>query len=106
LHRVRKHLRKHWPKYAAGLAGIAVLLFILRPTEPEGVTHGNPHAGEQMASEYRDEAARACRERDYGECTRDLDRARAIDPASEALPEVKAMRDAIDRAMRDGAVPR
>ncbi len=134
LHRVRKHLRKHWSKYAAGLAGVAVLLLMLRPEQPEGVTHGNPYAapqtdgaspalrpgsgkagdvpsapperGRNLGAEYRAEASRACAERDYAECALDLDRARATDPDGERSPEVKAMRDAIDRAMRDGAVPR
>jgi DNA-directed RNA polymerase specialized sigma24 family protein len=106
IHRVRKHLRKQWPKYAAGIAGVVVLFLLLRREEPDGVTHANPHTGRDEAAQYRDEAAHECREHDYAACARDLDRARARDPAGEALPDVKVMRDAIDRAMRDGAVPR
>jgi hypothetical protein len=42
-------------------------------------------------------AARECRARAFEACERDLDLAQKIDPASESLPAVKAMRREIDR---------
>jgi hypothetical protein len=86
--------------------GPAVLAFFLHGREPgEAVVSSRPPR-DRTAVDWRHDAADACRQSEYGACARDLDEARALDPAGEALPEVRAMRQAIERATLDGGAPR
>ena len=45
------------------------------------------------ASQWRDKAVAACNGAQWEECLTDLDRARALDPAGDDAPIVKATRD-------------
>jgi DNA-directed RNA polymerase specialized sigma24 family protein len=106
LHRAREHLRKRWAGYAAGVIAAIALLFMGR-REDSSMTGGGAPSGAQVEAAYaRSRAAGECHDRDFAACERDLDEARAIDPRGDRSPEVRAMRDAIEQARRDGAVPR
>jgi DNA-directed RNA polymerase specialized sigma24 family protein len=106
LHRAREHLRKRWPAYAGGFAFAVVLLIATHQEDSSLTGAGNPHAMQDRAREIRDRAAGECRDGAYAACERDLDGARQLDPDGELRPEVRTMRQAIEHAMRDGAVPR
>jgi DNA-directed RNA polymerase specialized sigma24 family protein len=111
--RAREHLRKRWPLYASAAGALLIVVWIHEP-EPVTVGHSRPPPESTTApsmapsasapaaplgsSDYRDKAARECRARAFEACERDLDLAQKIDPASESLPEVKAMRREIDRS--------
>jgi DNA-directed RNA polymerase specialized sigma24 family protein len=106
--RARDHLRRRWPLYAAG-ASAALLLLWIRNQEPAMVSAPNPYARgsasateppEMRAQTYRDKAARECRDGAFDACERDLDEAKKADPASENRPDVKEMRQAIERSKR------
>jgi DNA-directed RNA polymerase specialized sigma24 family protein len=106
LHRAREHLRKSWAGYAAGVA-VAIALLFLGRHEDSSMTGAAPPRDDEAAAAYaRSRAAGECHDRDFVACKRDLDEAKAIDPGGEARPEVRAMRDAIQYGLLDGAVPR
>ena len=82
--------------FAALLAGM-MFLHVGPWREPQTVGHGRPHEDErkQIAAEQRRIAADWCKERNWDECEKALDRAARIDAQGERAAEVSALREAI-----------
>jgi DNA-directed RNA polymerase specialized sigma24 family protein len=106
LHRAREHLRKNWTSYAAGFVFAFGLLYMTHRDDPSATGGAPPPAAVDQARYVRERAADECRDGAYAQCEHDLDLAKRLDPDGEQRPEVRALRDAIEHAMRDGAVPR
>ena len=88
--------------FAALVAGIAVVLYAGPWREPVTVGHGRPADDErkQIAAEQRRIAADWCKERNWDECEKALDRAARIDSQGDRAAEVSALRDAIAAGRR------
>jgi DNA-directed RNA polymerase specialized sigma24 family protein len=88
--------------FAALVGGVAVVLYAAGPwREPESVGHGRrDDERAQIAAEQRRIAADLCKERNWDECEKALDRAARIDAQGERAAEVSALREAIAAGRR------
>jgi len=89
--------------FAALVGGVAMVLYAAGPwREPVTVGHGRPADDErkQIAAEQRHVAADWCKERNWDECEKALDRAARIDAQGDRAAEVSALRDAIAAGRR------
>jgi DNA-directed RNA polymerase specialized sigma24 family protein len=87
--------------FAALLAGM-MILHVGPWNQPETVGHGRPHDDprKQIAAEQRRIAADWCKERNWDECEKTLDRAARIDAEGDRAEEVSALREAIAAGRR------
>jgi DNA-directed RNA polymerase specialized sigma24 family protein len=88
--------------FAALVGGVALVLYAAGPwREPESVGHGRrDDERAPIAAEQRRIAADRCKERNWDECERALDRAARIDAPGERAAEVSALREAIAAGRR------
>jgi len=88
--------------FAALVAGVATVLYVGSGREPVTVGHGRPADDErkQIAAEQRHVAADWCKERNWDECEKALDRAARIDEEGDRAAEVSALREAIAAGRR------
>jgi DNA-directed RNA polymerase specialized sigma24 family protein len=118
---VKRDLRAEWMRRVGSWGGGALLLLVvlgLAAQEPGGVTA--PFPGEPApsgeapapepsqeraatAAELRSRAIEECRTWALPACERDLDEARALDPAGESAPAVQAARRAVREQWPMGA---
>jgi hypothetical protein len=104
-HRKRAVLREGWARYVAyGISGITVLLIVAyvrnRP-EPIGHGHIEPDTSvalplptpRERAAQLRALAHEACDHARWQECLDRLDEAQPLDPAGDADPGIKDLRD-------------
>ncbi len=107
----RKDVRAAWRKRAAalGLLGVLALFAVLAaereriadwmqpapPMVPDITPPAPPVTPEMRAAELRRRARGECAAELYMPCETHLDEAKALDPAGDTSPEVRAMRDAI-----------
>jgi hypothetical protein len=85
--------------FAALLAGtIAVYVGVSR--EDDKVSDGRPPDDQELASVQRRQAAEWCKERNWDECEKALDRASRLDVEGERGAEVAALREAIAAGRR------
>jgi hypothetical protein len=79
--------------FAALLAGVAVVLYVGPWREPVTVGHGRPAGDErkQLAAEQRRIAADWCKERNWDECEKALDRAARIDAEGDRAADVSPL---------------
>ena len=97
--RLRRHLKTHWQKEVALLAALGVIVgilaLVLRKKEPEPLANDNL----PRAAELRKIGIEKCRASEWKECVHTLDAAKRLDPAGDALPEVRRARDAANEAL-------
>ena len=88
--------------FAALVGGVAAVLHIGPWRAPSTVGHGRPAEDErkQVAAEQRLIAADWCKERNWDECEKALDRAARIDAEGDRATEVSALRVAIAAGRR------
>jgi DNA-directed RNA polymerase specialized sigma24 family protein len=99
--RLRKHFRQRWALYAAALGAVLVLLYFARrrTSGPEriDVPHLSPSPetldAMQRAARIRRDALTACSESRWAACVEQLDAARALDPAGDDAPAIRAARE-------------
>jgi DNA-directed RNA polymerase specialized sigma24 family protein len=70
------------------------------PKMPTSSAPAEPDAGLLTADELRATARDACNAQQWARCQQDLNRAAELDPESEKRPDVIALRNAIDQAIR------
>jgi hypothetical protein len=111
--RARRLRRGIWLA-AAAMAAVAVLVAIpavvtmiakggeIRPDRWEASAETN----EMRAAVLRRDAVRACEEQRWVRCARELDEAKALDPAGEESADVKKARRAIQEVLAPPRVPR
>jgi hypothetical protein len=111
--RARRLRRGMWLA-AAAIVAVAVLVAVpavvttiakrdvIRPDRVEASAETN----EMRAAVLRRDAVRACDEERWVRCERELDEAKALDPAGEASAEVKKARRAIQDVLAPPPVPR
>jgi DNA-directed RNA polymerase specialized sigma24 family protein len=109
--RMRKELQRHAVKLGA-VAAIAVLAFGLSralrpkndlvgaPPEPAPTHEAPPPKSLEQAMELRKTGLRACGEKRWVECLRDLDRAKEMDGDGDRAPEVQAARRSAEGGTR------
>jgi RNA polymerase sigma factor (sigma-70 family) len=112
--RLRRHLKQHWAKEVAVLAAlgvIAVVAFLLLRQKKDDIAKPQPdpsaHAPTPMelAKKTRKDALEKCRQAAWDACERGLDEAKAVDPAGEDDPDVKAARAAASAAKQPAPTP-
>ena len=111
--------RRRWVAWlAAATLGAAVVGVLamnagavvawLRPLPPIGPDDGGllprPLSPQELAESLRGRARAECSRGDYVRCERDLDEARALEPAGEARPEVVELRRAIAGPEEEGGL--
>jgi hypothetical protein len=82
--------------FAALLAGVMVVYVA---GSNDGVSHGAP-SDKQLAAEERRVAADRCKDRNWDECEKALDRAARLDAEGDRATEVSALREAIASGRR------
>jgi hypothetical protein len=87
--------------FAALLAGMMVL-YIGPWNKPATVGHGRPpdDRPKQLAAEQRQMAAGWCKDRNWDECEKALDRAARLDREGDRAADVAALREAIAAGRR------
>jgi hypothetical protein len=91
-----------WIALLAAAAVCVLVVHVVTSPPPATVGTGNPRL---RAETLRGQALAACEKASWAACERDLDEARAIDPAGDADPRVQATRAAALAALgADGAV--
>ena len=107
--RLRRHLKANWQREVAVLAALGVIvtmfLLYLRGRKDENITRDirpvpsvSPDRVE-LAKRTRERALERCQKTDWAGCLRDLDEARALDPAGDTAPAVQKARDDANRAL-------
>jgi DNA-directed RNA polymerase specialized sigma24 family protein len=99
--RLRRHLKTHWQKEVTLLAALGVLitaalLFLRhREREPEPIANEDVLRG----IELRNQGLEKCAAGDWKPCLEKLDAAKALDPAGDTQPAVKAARNDANKAL-------
>jgi RNA polymerase sigma factor (sigma-70 family) len=107
--RLRRHLKANWQREVAVLAALGVIVTMivlyLRGKKDEDITRDIrpvPSVAPdkvEMAKRTRERALERCQKSDWTGCLRDLDEAKALDPAGDTAPAVQKARDDANRAL-------
>lgn len=120
--RMRRFMKERWLAELAAVAALAVLAFIVykvvsrpvdiakdAPPEPAPTDRAPtpilPEPRVAEAKRVRDEALEKCRRDEHAACLEGLDRAKALDPAGDAAPEVQGARKTAEDALRPAPEP-
>jgi DNA-directed RNA polymerase specialized sigma24 family protein len=106
--RLRRYLRERWAAQLAAVSAVGVVLLVMfawwksHEKVPE-IAHEKPEL--EQGRKVRRDALERCQAQNYAECLAGLDRAKRLDPAGDARPEVQEARRIAGKALEPPPAP-